>query len=1039
MKRRLTVIVNIVVIVFIIFFIGLYTAGKREESNKHELVVFQNTAETAGQIIANYLSDEQHLCDIWASYINHYASVSGQPMSIEEAVEFTRRASISDQVDAHIVYYDDGSFAGLSSSRSLKGEDDYTVSYKNYSLFHDFSEKDLDNEVRQTAAFGNPQNGVLSMAFLNTLSLRGENPGERRKALLMRIIPVSEISRKLIYLKGEYEDMDLAIIDWNGKYMIHGGQLKNASFFEYFKSYNQTDYQSQREFEKQMRGETGIVEIIDSHGQKCVVAHTPVTADNDWFLINCIPKAGLIPDVVDWLLLGGTICALVVLLVFNMISMMLFNRRLALTAREAEKANAAKSNFLSMMSHDIRTPMNAITGFNEMIRRESRDPDILRYSEAIRMAGHTLLGLINDILDFSKLEAGKLDLIPAEYDLVSMLNNLVNMIQIRTEEKNLAFRIRIDPDIPRNLYGDELRVKQCVLNLLSNALNYTREGTITFTVGYEPCVDDPDQILLKVRVEDTGCGIRAEDIDKLFVAFKRLEEQKNRNIEGSGLGLCITQSLLSLMDSSLQVESEYGKGSVFSFAIRQGRKGAEKVGEFKDASRVAAEAKGGYEQSFTAPSARVLVVDDTALNLSVFAGLLKGTKIRIDTAAGGAECLRLCAENFYDVIFLDHMMPDMDGITTLHKLRMMEDCRNSETPVICLTSNAISGMREKFLAEGFTDYLTKPIDFDRLELMLRKYIPEEKIVPVRMGGQEKHRLLPEGIRDIQGLDVEAGLKRLGDTGLYLDTLKMYSQVSRENLEEIRNLWSAGDREGLTLKFHALKSTSGVIGALFLAESAAALEAAGRQGEPEKIQRGQIPDDDEPERSRPVQSAYDDEPEKTRPVQTVYDDELEKFLSAYEELTGKLSALFETGEAEPVGELPVGSTPEMSPETIDKASSKHILLVDDDPLYLKMVRSWLSDRYEVTALKSGKQALAYLQGHMVDLILLDFEMKDMDGSVILEHLRQNPSTGEIPVIFLTGRSDEEITSQISGPAPAGYLSKAMDKEQIVDAIDVFLIS
>jgi CheY-like chemotaxis protein/HPt (histidine-containing phosphotransfer) domain-containing protein len=268
---------------------------------------------------------------------------------------------------------------------------------------------------------------------------------------------------------------------------------------------------------------------------------------------------------------------------------------------------------------------------------------------------------------------------------------------------------------------------------------------------------------------------------------------------------------------------------------------------------------------------------------------------------------------------------------------------------------------------------------------------------------------------------------------------MYSQVSRENLEEIRKLWSAGDLEGLTLKFHALKSTSGVIGAPFLAESAAALEAAGRQGEPEKIQRGQIPDDDEPERSRPVQSAYDDEPEKTWPVQTVYDDELEKFLSAYEELTGKLSALFETGEAEPVGELPVGSTPEMSPETIDKASSKHILLVDDDPLYLKMVRSWLSDRYEVTALKSGKQALAYLQGHMVDLILLDFEMKDMDGSVILEHLRQNPSTGEIPVIFLTGRSDEEITSQISGPAPAGYLSKAMDKEQIVDAIDVFLIS
>ena len=425
MKRGLTIIVNIVVIAIIIIFVAMHTSQKREESNNHELTAFRNTAETAGQIITNYLADEQHLCDIWANYINRYASYAGEPMTIEEAVEFTRRASISTEVEVHIVYYDDGSFTGLSRSPKLGSADNYTVSYKGYSLFSDFSESDLNNEIKQTVAFANPQNGILSMAFLNSVTLRGENPGETRKALLMRIIHVSEINRKLVYLKGEYGDMDLAVIDNDGDYMIHGSQLKNSNLFEYYKSYNDTDYTSQREFEDQVRGETGLIEITGSKGQRCVLAHTPVTTDKDWFLINIIPKASLIPDVVDWFLLGGTIGGLVALLIFNMGAMMLFNRRLAIAAEEADRANTAKSNFLSMMSHDIRTPMNAITGFNEMIRRESHDPDILRYSEGIRMADNTLLSLINDILDLSRLEAGKMEIIPAEYDLVSILNDLV--------------------------------------------------------------------------------------------------------------------------------------------------------------------------------------------------------------------------------------------------------------------------------------------------------------------------------------------------------------------------------------------------------------------------------------------------------------------------------------------------------------------------------------------------------------------------------------------------------------------------------------
>ena len=529
-----------------------YTSQKREESNNHELLLFQNTAETAGQIIANYLADEQHLCDIWASYINRYSSVEGHPMTIEEAIEFTRRASISDQVEAHIVFYDDGSFTGLSSTPSIKGSTDYSVSYKGYSLFSNFSERDLDNEVRQTAAFANSQNGVLSTAFLNTVTLKGENPGEERKALLMRIIPISEISRKLVYLKGEYEDVDLAIIDHDGNYMIHGSKLKNSNLFEYFKSYNNTDFTSQREFEAQVTGETGLMEITDSKGQKCVVAHTPVTSDKDWFLINIIPKASLIPNVVDWVLLGGTIGALVALLLFNMAAMMLFNRRLAVTAEEAEKANAAKSNFLSMMSHDIRTPMNAITGFNEMISRESHDPEILKYSEGIRMADKTLLSLINDILDFSKLEAGKLDIIPVEYDLVSVLNDLVNMIQVRSEEKNLALKINIDSDIPRSLYGDELRIKQCVINLLSNAVKYTPEGG---EILAEAVSEGKHAV---IRVSNTvEKPMTKEQCAQLFNRFYRADESRNKDRKGGfGIGLAIAAAIAEKHGGSMSARME---------------------------------------------------------------------------------------------------------------------------------------------------------------------------------------------------------------------------------------------------------------------------------------------------------------------------------------------------------------------------------------------------------------------------------------------------------------------------------------------------
>ncbi len=392
----------------------------------------------------------------------------------------------------------------------------------------------------------------------------------------------------------------------------------------------------------------------------------------------------------------------------------------------AQEATRAKSSFLANMSHEIRTPINAVLGMNEMVLRESEDQNIIAYSESIRSAGNTLLALVNNILDFSKIESGEMDINPTEYDLSSVINDLVNMIQTRADDKGLLMKLDFDPKIPKVLYGDELRIKQVIANLLTNAVKYTEEGTVTFGVGYEDAGDDT--INLKVRVEDTGIGIKPEDLDRLYNQFDRIEESRNRSIEGTGLGMNITQKLLELMGSSLEVKSEYGKGSVFSFSLSQTVIRRDELGDYQSVYENMAGKRKSYRQKITAPDANVLMIDDNLMNLMVFKSLLKQTKIKVDTASSGDEGIKLACEKQYDIMFFDHMMPDKDGIETLHELKSIPDNPNISTPVVCLTANAVSGAREDYLKEGFDDYMTKPIDPEKLEDMLREYIPEEKII-----------------------------------------------------------------------------------------------------------------------------------------------------------------------------------------------------------------------------------------------------------------------------------------------------------------------
>lgn len=400
-------------------------------------------------------------------------------------------------------------------------------------------------------------------------------------------------------------------------------------------------------------------------------------------------------------------------------------RELVKRNREREQAiyaNQAKSTFLANMSHEIRTPINGILGMDELIIRECQDKELKEYAYQIQDSGQILLSLVNDILDFSKIESGKMEIIPVEYRMCTMLNDLINMIKVRAEKKNLNLQLKIQETIPDGLYGDEVRIRQVITNLLTNAVKYTSKGQITLEMSGEYV--GRDEIELQVRVADTGKGIREEDKQKLFTAFERLEEKENRNIEGTGLGLALSQRILHNMGSKLEFESVYGKGSVFFFTIRQGVKDNTPVGDFQKKYKQSLNKRKAYQASFTAPQARILAVDDNNVNLTVLVGLLRSTQMQIDTALSGAQCLKMVQEKLYDLILLDHLMPEMDGIEALQRIREM----GLQLPVIALTANAISGAKETYLQAGFQDYLSKPLNAKELEDIVRKYLPEELII-----------------------------------------------------------------------------------------------------------------------------------------------------------------------------------------------------------------------------------------------------------------------------------------------------------------------
>ncbi len=392
---------------------------------------------------------------------------------------------------------------------------------------------------------------------------------------------------------------------------------------------------------------------------------------------------------------------------------------------EVERIARSKDTFFTNMSHEIRTPINTIIGLNEMILREDISDEIAENAINIQNASKMLLTIINDILDLSKLESGKMEIVAGQYEVSSLFSDLVNLIWVRAHQKDLEFKVDIDPEIPSMLYGDEVRIKQVITNLLTNAVKYTDSGSVTLSAKEERIA--ADQILLRISVEDTGMGIRRENLDNLFRSFKRVDESDTRNIEGTGLGLTICKHLMELMGGKITVDSVYHKGSVFTIELKQRIVNAQPIGVINFAAQKQLNRRSRYKRSFIAPDARILVVDDNTMNLLVVKKLLRDTKVQIDTAQSGRECLKKTAENAYHIILMDHMMPDMDGEATLHALRSQTRGFCQKTPVIALTANVCAGADQIYQNMGFNGYLAKPINTLLLEASLLKYLPAELI------------------------------------------------------------------------------------------------------------------------------------------------------------------------------------------------------------------------------------------------------------------------------------------------------------------------
>ena len=702
MKKNLVIAVNVFITVAMLTFVVLYSSFEQRDTTQRQIEHFENTTVTMEHVTENYLEGEQRICDVWARYIN------SKEMTMEEAVSFISISHVLPNASAHIVYLD--TLSGLSTRAKKDISDDYSVSYTRMDLLNDVSWiYDIGQSINISRAYTNPVNGEQSLAFCNFITLHDPETGDSRDAVLLRVLPISELEQKWVFPQEEFENAELSIIDADGDYIIKGHSYKNSSFFEFYKSYNVIDSVSAQDLYGKVTSSTGSFIMRNSRGEECILAYTPVAATGGWTLLSFMPMKDLNVNTENWLLIGVVSAGLLILFVFDLAVMLYFNKRLHAAAREAEAANKAKTDFLSTMSHDIRTPMNAIMGLTTLTEKNLGDPESVADNlRKIGLASNHLLTLINDILDISKVESGKLNLSPLTFSIVETAENLINISQPMIKEKNIDFSFRIDSMEKEYLYADQLRLNQIYINILSNAIKYTEPGGRVSVDMREKESAVAGSVKLIYVVSDTGIGMSPEFMKKMYEPFSRQTDSRVNTIQGTGLGLAITKQMVELMNGTIECQSEQGKGTTFTITL-----------DIPVADKQLEEMR--------LDPIDVLIVDDDEVLLETAVDTLESLGVTVEKAKDGLSALGMIrhrkeAGNQYSVAILDWKMPGMDGVTTVRHIRTEID---ANIPILLISSYDWSDIEDTAKEAGVNGFISKPLFRSKLYEKLNELLGKE--------------------------------------------------------------------------------------------------------------------------------------------------------------------------------------------------------------------------------------------------------------------------------------------------------------------------
>ncbi len=700
MRKIFIILVNIFIIAAILGIVVVYSRYESKASYLRQIEYFENTTVTMEQVTENYLEGEQRICDVWARYINN------SNMTMEEAIAFIRDSHVLANTSAHLITLD--TLEGLSTRPKQDTTDDYAVSYERVGVLKDTSWiSESGDSINITRAYTNPMNGEQSLAFCSRVVLSDSDNNTSVDAILLRVIPISALEQKWVFPQTELENAELSLIDSNGDYILKGSSFKNSSLLEFYKSYNQTDTESSSQLLDKVTSSTGSISMINSHGQECILAFTPVSAYAGWTLLSLVPAKDLHVDRNNWLLFWAVSAGLLILFLCDLFYMLSLNKRLQITAIEAESANKAKTDFLSTMSHDIRTPMNAIIGLTTIAEKNLGDEESTRENlRKISLASNHLLTLINDILDISKVESGKLKLNPLTFSMVETVENLVNISQPMIKEKNIEFKFHINRMEKEYLYADQLRLNQIYINILSNAIKYTEPGGSVSVSLSEEKSEVPGSVRLTYVVTDTGIGMSPEYMEAMYQPFSRQTDSRVSSIQGTGLGLAITKQMVELMGGSIDCQSEQGKGTTFTVVL-----------DIAEAEK--------QREEMQLEDVKVLIVDDDEIMLQTLVDELDSLGASAEQAHTGKEAIEMLSssdKNDYNVVIIDWKMPDMDGVETIHKIR--EDV-SSGIPILLISAYDWSDIEDIAKEAGANGFVSKPIFRSTLYNKINELIGEE--------------------------------------------------------------------------------------------------------------------------------------------------------------------------------------------------------------------------------------------------------------------------------------------------------------------------